>query len=80
MLLDKSLLNRVQFAPLGETLDRAYFLAIDLNRQGQATANRLAVHKDIADSTHPVLTAHVGRRESQLFAQVISQVHARIDH
>src|SRR5215213_5054116 len=69
----------MQFAILGQALDRCYRRAVGLNSEDRARFDRLAVEHDGTRATQRRFTADVRTRQLQNVPQIMNEEHAWLD-
>src|SRR5207253_10265450 len=79
VVLPECLLERVELAVSGQTLDGRHLGAVRLDGEHQAGANALAVHEHGAGAAHPVLAADMGPREPELVAEEVDEEPPRLE-
>src|SRR5690242_8695027 len=78
MLVPKGLLQAVELAFAGESLDGRHLLPVGLHREHQAGACGAALDEHGARAAHAVLAADVRAGEAELVAQEIGERQARL--
>ena len=77
-MLDKRLLDRIERVVMRQPLDGSDRPPLALDGEQQAAIHRLAIHQHGAGATLPHVTAQLGARQMQVFAQRVQQRAARL--
>src|SRR5687767_12251934 len=78
MVIDESLLQRMQLVPGCQTLDRAYLFPLRLDSKHQAGTDRLAINHHSAGATDAVFAADMRSGLPAFVADGIDQSAARL--
>jgi hypothetical protein len=79
VVINKGLLDRMQYGVLGETLDRRDFASLCGSRKHEAAIHASAIEMHRAGAALTKVTALLGPREMEVFAQKIELGDACID-
>src|SRR6476646_4563332 len=79
ILVDEGLLNRMESAVVGKTLDRRHLRTLRRRRKNHAPVHTSAVQMDSTGAAFTEIAAFLGARELQVLAQQIEQCGPRIN-
>jgi hypothetical protein len=79
IVIDEGLLNRMEFAVLGKTLDRRHLRAFGRRGKNHTTVHASSVQMHSAGAAFTEIAAFLGARQLQVLAQQIEQCGARIN-